>query len=267
MLVIRKKRFVFVFVMIVLLLLFTCICSYYFISNVDSFTIGQRKFVAENMIYIGVIVILITSALFGYVYIGSLSVFSELDKLKESVKHGNYDRIVFQKRLGRLGLEINDLFVHLNSISGKKTEKISAISCLNTFLLENIRLKMLVIDVQGMILSVSTAFLTEYTFDKSDILYHNIDELVQIESKNMIVRMSQEHNAITHNEQTVSVGDKTIHCDISFYPILNAKGNLCDILAVFDADKDIVFSNAKAEKTVAKKKKASVPNFFIDFFK
>ncbi len=267
MLVIRKKRFIFVFIMFVLLLLFTCICSYYFISNVDSFSIEQRKFVAENMIYVGIIIILIAAALFGYVYWGSLRVFSELDKLKEAVKHGNYDRIMFQKRLGQLGLEINDLFVHLNSISGKKTEKISAISCLNTFLLENIRLKMLVIDVQGMILSVSTAFLTEYDFDKSDILYHDIDEFVPIESKTMIVRMSQEHNVVSYHEQTVTVGDKTIHSDISFYPILNAKGTLCDLLAIFDAGEDIVFSDAKIEKTAAKKKKASVPKFFIDFFK
>ena len=182
MLVIRKKRFIFVFVVFVLLLLFTCICSYYFISNVDSFSIEQRKFVAENMIYIGIIIIIIVAALFGYVYWGSLRVFTELDKLKEAVKHGNYDRIMFQKRLGQLGLEISDLFVHLNSISGKKTEKISAISCLNTFLLENIRLKMLVIDVQGMILSVSTSFLTEYDFDKSDIkseYTQNLNELAE----------------------------------------------------------------------------------------
>jgi len=43
---------------------------------------------------------------------------------------------------------------------------------------------------------------------------------------------------------------------------------LCDVLAVFDAGDDIVFSNVKNEKTVAsKKKKSSVPKFFIDFFK
>ncbi|MBP5449168.1 MAG: PAS domain-containing protein, partial [Spirochaetales bacterium] len=129
------------------------------------------------------------------------------------------------------------------------------------------KLKMLVIDVQGMILSVSTSFLTEYDFDKSDILYHNIDEFVPIESKTMIVRMSQEHNVVSYHEQTVTVGDKTIHSDISFYPIMNAKGTLCDLLAIFDAGEDIVFSDAKIEKTAVKKKKASVPKFFIDFFK
>ena len=268
MLVIKKKRFIFVFIMFVLLLLLTCICSYYFISHVDTFSTAQRKFIAENMIFIGIIFVLIVTVLFCYVYIGSLHVFNELDKLKETVRYGNYDRVVFEKRLGRLGLEINDLFVHLNSISGKKTEKISAISCLNSFLLENIRLKMLVIDVRGMILSVSSAFLTEYDLDKSAVLYHDIDEFVPVESKTMIVRMSQEHNVITYPEQTVTIGDKTLQGDISFYPILNAKNVLCDVLAVFDAGDDIVFSNVKNEKTVAsKKKKSSVPKFFIDFFK
>lgn len=268
MLVIKKKRFIFVFIMFVLLLLLTCICSYYFISHVDTFSPEQRKFVAENMIFIGIVFVLIVAVLFGYVYIGSLRVFSELDKLKETVRYGNYDRVMFEKRLGRLGLEINDLFVHLNSISSKKTEKISAISCLNTFLLENIKLKMLVIDVRGMILSVSSAFLTDYDLDKSAVLYHDIDEFVPIESKTMIVKMSQEHNVVSYHEQTVTVGDKTINSDISFYPILNAKGTLCDLLAIFDAGDDIAFSNVKNEKTVtAKKKKTSVPKFFIDFFK
>ena len=51
MLVIKKKRFIFVFIMFVLLLLLTCICSYYFISHVDTFSPAQRKFVAENMIF------------------------------------------------------------------------------------------------------------------------------------------------------------------------------------------------------------------------
>ena len=97
MLVIKKKRFIFVFIMFVLLLLLTCICSYYFISHVDTFSPEQRKFVAENMIFIGIVFVLIVAVLFGYVYIGSLRVFSELDKLKETVRYGNYDRVMLRK--------------------------------------------------------------------------------------------------------------------------------------------------------------------------
>ncbi|MBU1078625.1 MAG: hypothetical protein KKH98_15105 [Spirochaetes bacterium] len=223
------------------------------------------KYYAEHILYISILCIIILSLSFISVRIKSRNIIKELDKIIELSKYGPLTVSTFLKKLGTLGHKIDQLFFELNSLNEKKSLKISSLSGLNDFLIDNIDLLLLVTNARGKITNCSKKILTKYKLEKSLIIDKFLNELFEkINLDGLIIEMEKNQKYISNKKQKVTFKTSPVEISSMLYPVFNLNRELSYIICIFEST-DIIMELAKKSEQITVKK-PQIHKQIFDFF-
>ena len=157
----------------------------------------ENKALAERLLYLSIIgVTLVVAAFLGTVG-RTLSLYRELDKMIELNKRGDFSPELSMKKLGPIGERITLLYFTLNSLNEKKTLKISALSGLADFLIENVETPLFVTDVQGRMVYIGREFTALTERNRSELLNQNALGLFpDLPYRDLILELDKRKSAI-----------------------------------------------------------------------
>ncbi len=177
MILLRRNLAIFFYVLFTVSILATGIYAYLEFSRETPGKAAELKARGESVLYIsisGAAVILVAFAATAW---RTLSLYRELDKLIELNKRGDFSPELSMKKLGPIGERITLLYFSLNALNERKTLKISALSELTGFLIDNIDMPLLATDVQGYIRYVSRPVADQMGRPRSELISKNVEEV------------------------------------------------------------------------------------------
>ena len=131
----------------------------------------DAKVPAERFLYISVVGVSVILLSFLATAGRTLSVYRELDK------RGDFSPELSMKKLGSIGERITLLYFTLNTLNEKKSLKISSLSGLTEFLVEQVELPLFVTDVRGTMLYVSRVFIESSEKNRGEVLNMSVEDL------------------------------------------------------------------------------------------
>ncbi|OHD15821.1 MAG: hypothetical protein A2Y34_03325 [Spirochaetes bacterium GWC1_27_15] len=241
MILVKKNYLHFNFALANLFILIIGISGYLIMNKIDILDNLKRKFYSETLIFLTLIFLIISLIIYIVLYVKSIKVFKDIDKAIEIAKYGNYDITKSLIKLDNLGNKINELFYHLNQLNEQKTLKISSLSMLINFLLENVDISLLVVDIQGLITHCSKDFLEKFDADVSNILYNNIKTINKLEFDEVLFELDKTREKVIKEQIEISFNNKKqIGVTILFLPFVNIKNQLSNVICIFE--KENIFS-------------------------
>ncbi len=241
MILVRKRMVIMVILLAGTFILFLGIRGYLLIKDFSFLTKEEVKFNSENILYISIIGTAAILVLLLVILLKSRNVSRELDKIIELTRVGNFSPAESLKKIGKLGEKIRLLYFQLSELNARKSLKISSMSGINTFLLNNIDLPVVITDVTGKIGEVSRRYLKKYKAEKIDIIGKNIADVVsEIDFQDIVAGMEREHTLIEVDE---------VKEQVSFYPVFNRNNELSNIVCI--RGKESIYSDI-ARKTEEK---------------
>ena len=221
----KSAAFIF-FIVFTLLILALGIYGYYAIGSSEGIGGSEIKLKAENMLLIAIVsatsVMLVFLCLVGR----TVHISRELDKLIRANKYGDFSPELSMKRLGKIGEKINLLYFALNTINEKKTLKISALSELVEYLVQNIQVPLIVSDVLGNIVYVSRNYADKFKINRSEILNTSAAGLYpSVEYHDTVLDLDKRNSAV---EREMSGGSLTL------VPVNNKMNALSYVIWIFD---------------------------------
>lgn len=164
------------------------------------------------------------------------------------------------RKLGRLGEKINRLFGELNSLNEMKSLKISAVSNLVSFFLENAFLHCFIADIRGTIGSVSKRFAEKLKTDGHEVIGHSLTDMIkELDFAELKTEMERNWIAVSKKGLMLVTSDTTLQGQVTFYPVFNARNELSNIVGVSEKETLIEGITKKADQIkVAQKRIAGI---------
>lgn len=161
----------------------------------------ELKTAAESILFISLAGAAVILTAFLIVIRRTVSLFRELDKMIELNKRGDFSPELSMKKLGSIGERITLLYFTLNSLNERKTLKISALSGLADFLVDNIDIALLATDVQGYIRYVSRSFSERTERQRSDLISKNVDQIFpEVPFRDLVVELDRINSSLELKE-------------------------------------------------------------------
>jgi PAS domain-containing protein len=180
----------------------------------------------------------------------------QLDKLIEMSRYSDIYPAKHFVGLGPLGERLKLLYRHINKLNIRKTMKISALSNLNDFLLNNISLPLVVTDVTGIILYSNVAFADKFNSTRGDLKSSRIDLVfTELNIQVLMLELSRQH---------VPVEKESNQTQITCYPVHNVSAEMNYV--VFVPDKKAAYTITHKTGVEAVSKGNSVPGLFERIF-
>lgn len=189
------------------------------------YLISFNKADAETFLFSALILSLIIILLFSHALIKSRNISREMEKLIHLSSIGGFTPGTSLKRLGKLGEQINDLYFHLNSMSKKRSIKITSQSALIDFITTNAQIPVVTTDSTGKILYVSKALIDKNNTTKNDIIDKGIVHLLP----NIKITAVYHEMTIAHTLLKYS-GDKE---PVEIYPVTGDGNEIAYLVFVF----------------------------------
>ena len=202
--------------------LFYGIYGYAALDQFDELKNHKLKFIAETHVYITIIVFIFLIFMFFMLYMKSRDVYKKLDRAREILSYvssGQSDLSNYLGRLGLLGTKINDIYSDVNKLNVMKTEKISSMSIVIKFLLENSRWSVIGLDPTGKALDCSKKLLHERSLSSNDVVESSFELLFSGVNFSEIVGKLKNTRDIVVEENVTSGGILKYEGDLIFYPI------------------------------------------------
>ena len=176
MILVKRGAAIFLYVLFSASIVAIGIYAYLALGNTpDMYT--ELKAKSETILFIalaGAAIILVTFIVVAW---RTTSLYRELDKIIELNKRGDFSPELSMNRLGPIGKRITLLYFTLNSLNEKKTRKISGLSGLVEFLIDNVDISLLATDVQGYIRYASRKLADQIDWPRSKLISRNVDEV------------------------------------------------------------------------------------------
>jgi hypothetical protein len=218
------------------------VINYIRLTSLETLDILLMKFYAENLIYISIVSVIILIVSFFIIHRGGIRVLKEIDKITEISISGRYFSAEYTRKLGKLGEKINRLFSELNRLNDMKSLKISAISNLNSFLLENIDLHVLIADIGGVVQACSKRLLDKLDITLQDLKGKNLQAVItDLDFNGVISELEKTRSAYAKEKCVLSVGETSYQSQLVFYPIFNVKSELSNIICI--SEKEAILSS------------------------
>lgn len=238
MLIVKKKYFVFITSLAILFIFISAIISYLIINRFDLTVLSAKKYYSEIIIFISIILELFIFIIFCLIYFNSSRVLKELEKVIEMTRYGNYDITKSLDKIDLLGERINQLFSNLFFYSEKKSLIISSLSNIINFCMENIKLNLLILDVEGLIIKCSKHFCDVNNIDMTEIVYqkftiHSID----IDLKSIIFKVEGDKEPVLQEKIKFLINKINFIKNIIFYPVFNIKNKISNIICIIEDEK------------------------------
>jgi hypothetical protein len=251
MLLVKKGLFVFTLLAGCALLLLVGVTGYRALIEKVVYTPQQLKYYAENAVFVSFLSVFMLFILFFVTWRKSVQVYNELDKIAQLSRYGKYYTGDFVKKLGKLGVKIDRLFFELNTLNDMKSLRISALSNLNQFLLENVHLKIFVTDIQGMVQSCSGKFVEEIALFRDRVLGKHISSLIlELNFTEVTTELERNRTPIERPDLSIRVEGRQFASSVEFIPIFNVKNQLSEIVCVCERESILVELSKKTEQLV-----------------
>ena len=179
MILVRKAVLYAAFFIMALMMLVPGAAFYLGVDGTGTAGSDAVKYNAENMVYLGIVGIVVLLLLLLLIHRGGVKVLKAIDKVSELSGYGRYFSGDYMRKLGRLGEKINRLFGELNSLNEMKSLKISAVSGLVAFFLENASLHCFILDIQGTVGSVSRPFAEKLKIGPAVMIGRNMTDIMK----------------------------------------------------------------------------------------
>lgn len=189
-------------------------------------TLGSAAlFAAQQFLYVSLLLVVVELILFGRVLARSRNIERELDKLIEITRFRGLPNARNLRRLGPIGEQISRLYDQINSLSERKSLKISSLSDLVEFLMDNLSLPAVAATVVGTIVYVSRVYTERMKRPKSELLDTRLEELVPgVSVSEVIGELERSHTAVQRKSERSAV---------NFYPIRNSSNQIAYVVCVF----------------------------------
>ncbi len=202
------------------------------------------RFQAESFLFYFIVTAVVLITGFGFLLFRVHHVDRQLDKLIEMSRYSDIYPSKHFAGLGPLGEKLKLIYRQINSLNIRKTMKISALSNLNEFLLNNISLPLVVTDVVGTILYSNSAFADKLKTTRGDLKSRKIDKVfTDLNIPVLMLELSRQHIPLETNSNNTS---------ITCYPVHNVSAEMN--YAIFVPEKKAAYSSLhKAGNDVVKK--------------
>lgn len=234
MLLVKKNTLTFSYAVFVLFMLVLGISGYLLVNKIDLNDTVKLKFYSETVIFLMIIFILFSTAVYLIIYYKSVKVIKELDKTIEITKYGNYDVSKSLVKIGELGDRIKDLYYHLDLLNRQKSIKISSLSNIVNFLLNNTDLNILITDVEGLIVYSSSSFYEKFEIEMSLILYNNINIIKNIDYNDIIINLDKSRERIINEKTDIEIDKKNYNVNIMYIPVFNIQNQISNVISIFE---------------------------------
>jgi hypothetical protein len=268
MLLVKKVSLYTSFVVLAIIILALGVVNYIQLSAIaeieaktggDGMAVTQAlKFNAENLLYlsiVGVVVLIITLFV---VHRGGVRVLRQMDKVTELSRQGRYFSGESVKKLGKLGEKINRLFGELNRLNEMKTLKISALTNLIGFLLDESNLHCFIADIQGAIGAVSRQLIARLKIDKLDKRGRTVSDMIRdIDFKEICAQLDRDRIPVVKKGLVLQIGDTTAQGQLTFHPVFNSKNELANVVCISEKEKLLEGITKKADQIVKARRRLS----------
>jgi len=177
MILVKRNTAIFLYMLFTAAIVAIGVYAYLEFSGEASAPVAELKTKAESVLYISLSGAAVILAAFVSVSLRTLSLYRELDRIIELNKRGDFSPELSMKKLGSVGERITLLYYSLNALNERKTLKISGLSSLADFLVDNLNFPFLACDVQGHILYISKDLAERLDQPRSELLSRNVEEV------------------------------------------------------------------------------------------
>jgi PAS domain-containing protein len=233
---IRRIFFIFLLLLSCLALLFFGIRDYLLIKGSAALSQGELKIRGETVLYLSIVFAVVILLSFSLALLRSRNIFRELDKISDMTRYGNFSIQGSLGRIGPLGDKILQLNQRLTDLNEMKSLRISSLGAINAFLLNNIRLAVLITDITGKISRASTGCLEKLKKEAAEVVGRNISEVLP--------ELDFQSSIATMEKQPGELELKDLKESPTLYPVYNSKNQLSNIICVLGKE-EIVTKVAK----------------------
>ncbi len=256
MILVKRVVFYVAFFIIGALIIMLGVVNYLRLADIETYNIQLIKFYSENLLYLSIVsvIVLIMSVLI--IHRGGIRVLKEIDKVTELSRYGRYYSGEYMKKLGRLGEKINRLFLELNRLNDMKSLKISSISNLNAFFLDNTHLHLFITDIEGTIQSCSRVLLDKLKIEVQDMRGKSFSDIINdLDFNDIVLELQRSRITLTREKVILTVGESSFQSQFVIHPIFNVKNELSNIVCVSEKETLLTSISKKAEQISKAQKK------------
>lgn len=235
--------------LILLLLLLCCgavlffgIRDYLMLGRSASLSPEELKIRSETVLFLSIVFSVVILLVFGLILLRSRNISRELDKITEMTRYGNFSFEESLRRIGPLGDKIRQLNQRLTELNEMKTLRISSLAAINAFLLNNIRLALLITDITGKISSLSPRCPEKLKIESGEAVGKHITEVLpELDFQAAITRLERLHTELVLSDLKDSP---------TLYPVFNRKNELSNIVCILGKEEIVTKISKYAEDRV-----------------
>lgn len=199
---------------------------------------------AEEALFLALVACLAVGAVFLWLFLRNRRVLRELDKIVDLARQGSYSFEESLRRLGPLGERVQAINLRLGELNEMKTLKISALTGINAFLVNNAPLPLIITDVIGRVNDLSPAAAERLKAEKSAVRGKNLAELLpELDFAEVVSRLEKEHTEVKLPR------GKELR---AFYPILNRDSQLANVVCVLGSA-NVLSDTSRRREEVSRK--------------
>ncbi len=182
---------------------------------------GEVRFRAENLLFLAILLAAALLLSFLAAILRSQSLSRRLDRLIELTRRGDSPPVESLRKMGLLGEKILSLHRQLNRLNEAKSLKISTLSRINRFFLDNSRLPVVIVDCKGRIEAASRSYLERKCGQGGEVVGRHLNDLDStVPFAELLRRLREERRPIDWRQKE----------RVSFHPIFNRNGDLANIV-------------------------------------
>ena len=237
---IRRILFIFLLLLSCAGVLFFGVRDYLLIGHSVSLTQEELKIRGETVLYLSIVFSSAILLAFAIVLLRSRNIFRELDKISDMTRYGNFSIQESLGRIGPLGEKILQLNQRLTELNAMKSLRISSLASINSFLLNNSRLALLVTDITGKITNVSARCLEKLKKETGEVTGRHITEVLpDLDFQSSVAKIEKQRGELELAELKESP---------TLYPVFNSRNELSDIICVLGKEEIVTKISKYAEE-------------------
>ena len=268
MLLVKKVPFYTAFVILALIMLVLGVLNFSRLSGMSALLLTRGsvhdveqvtmdlKFYAESLLYLSFLGTAVLLAALFIVHRGGVRVLTQIDKATELSRQGRYFSGESVKKLGKLGEKITRLFGELKRLDTMKSLKISELTNLAGFLLEESHIHCFIADTQGRIGQVSRQLAERLKIDKLDMRGRTVADVIgDLDFKEVLTRLEQERVPVQKKGLVLRIGDTRAQGQLTFHPVFNSRNELAAVACISEKETLLEEISKKADQIKEAQKK------------
>ena len=239
---IRRVLFIFLLLLSCGAVLFFGIRDYLVLAGSAPLAQGELKIRSETVLYLAIVFTVVILLAFSLVLLRSHNISRELDKISEMTRYGNFSIEGSLGRIGPLGEKIRQLNQRLTELNEMKSLRISSLASINSFLLNNSRLALLITDITGKISSISARYLEKLKIESGEVVGKHITEVLpELDFQASVAALEKGHAELELDD---------LKDTPTLYPVFNSRNELSNIICVLGHEEIVTKVSKYGEERV-----------------